>query len=258
MSVWSWLKLTVCRWLIRTAVKGAGWLALAAIAVALWPVTLTAACGYLAAWLRGWPPVQLYRAAAWALAVTAAWLAAAGVQAARIPAAARVRAARWPEALWPGRAAVHGWDHLAAADQARVLALAAPAAVPAGLALAGLAWAWRSYAVNAGLGGMMASAPITFDTRQWKRQVRTAKGLIKAPGAVPLLARGGKIPVGGTIRAAGHRWHPVLSLPSAACGRHMVIVGSTGSGNPYPALSETDAGGTRRCDPPGQDKPRAD
>ena len=170
-------------------------------------------------------------------AVTAVWLAAAAIHAARIHAAARSRAASWPAALLPGRLALHGWDHLAVADQARVFALAAPAAVPAGLGLAGLAWAWRRYAVNAGLGGMMASAAITFDVRQWKRQVRTAKGLIKAPGAVPLLARGGQIPVGGTIRAVGHRWNPVLSLPSTACGRHMVIVGSTGSGNTYPALS---------------------
>ena len=76
----------------------------------------------------------------------------------------------------------------------------------------------------------MASAPVTFGTRQWKRQVRTAKGLIKAPGAVPLVARGGQIPVGGIIRAVGHRWWPVLSLPSAACGRHMVMVGSAGNG----------------------------
>ena len=59
----------------------------------------------------------------------------------------------------------------------------------------------------------MASAPITFDARQWKRQVRTARGLTEAPGAVPLLARGGRIPVGGTIRAIGHRWHPVFSHP---------------------------------------------
>ena len=47
---------------------------------------------------------------------------------------------------------------------------------------------------------------------------------------MPLLARGGQIPVGGTIRAIGHRWHPVLALPAAACARHMVIVGATGSG----------------------------
>jgi len=176
MSVWSWLKLTVGRWLIRKAVKGAGWLALAAIAVALWPVSLVAVCGYLSAWLRGWPPVRLYRAAAWALPLTAVWLAAAGIHAARIHAAAGSRAASWPEALWPGRAAVPGWDRLAAADQARVFALAAPAAVPAGLALAGLAWAWRRYAVSAGLGGMMASAPITFDTRSGNARSARPRG----------------------------------------------------------------------------------
>ena len=55
-------------------------------------------------------------------------------------------------------------------------------------------------------------------------------GLTDAPGAVPLLARGGRIPVGGTIRAIGHRWHPVFTIPAAACARHMVIVGATGSG----------------------------
>jgi hypothetical protein len=76
----------------------------------------------------------------------------------------------------------------------------------------------------------MASAPITFDARQWNRQVRTAQGLTHAPGAVPLLARGNKIPVGGTIRAIGHPWHPVFTLEPGACARHMVIIGSTGSG----------------------------
>jgi hypothetical protein len=108
--------------------------------------------------------------------------------------------------------------------------LFAPVAVPAGLALAAGVWAWRNHAITSGLGGITASAPITFDARQWHRQVRTARGLTAAPGAVPLLARGGRIPVGGTIRAIGHRWHPVFSLPASACARHMVIVGSTGSG----------------------------
>ena len=84
----------------------------------------------------------------------------------------------------------------------------------------------------------MASAPITFDARQWKRQVRTARGLTSAPGAVPLLARGGRIPVGGTIRAIGHRWHPVFTMPATACARHMVIVGATGSGNPTHEISD--------------------
>src|ERR1019366_9192834 len=73
-------------------------------------------------------------------------------------------------------------------------------------------------------------APIPFDTRQWKRQVRTARGRNAAPGAVPLLASGGRLPVGGTIRAIGHRWHPVFAIPEGACARHIVIVGATRSG----------------------------
>jgi hypothetical protein len=43
---------------------------------------------------------------------------------------------------------------------------ACPVTLPAGLALAGLTWAWRNYAVTAGLAGIMASAPITFDARR--------------------------------------------------------------------------------------------
>ena len=69
----------------------------------------------------------------------------------------------------------------------------APAAIPAGLVLAALAWAWRIYALTTGIGGWLASAPITFDARQWRRQVRAAKGRTAAPGAVPLLSRGGRI-----------------------------------------------------------------
>ena len=219
MSVWTWLKFTACLWLLRKAFKLTWWLLLAAAAVAAWPVTIVALTGYLAAWLRGWPPARLYRTAAWALPMTAAWLAAL-----------EVRAPGWLAARAASQAWAAGWDHLAAAAFARTFALLAPAAVPAGLAVAGTLWAWRIYAITTGLGGIRASAPITFDTRQWKRQVRTAMGLTRAPGAVPLLARGGQIPVGGTIRAIGHRWHPVLTLPAASCARHMVIVGATGSG----------------------------
>jgi len=220
MSVWSWIRLTLCLWLLRKMLKAAGWLLLFVLALAAWPVTLVAAIGYGAAWLRGWPPVRLRRTAAWALLPAGTWVAIQG---------ARLHAWR-PVALAPVHAWAHGWQHLAAVDVTRVFLLVAPFAVPAGLFLAGLAWAWRIYAISAGLGGIMASASITFDARQWKRQVRTARGLTEAPGAVPLLARGGRIPVGGTIRAIGHRWHPVFTIPAAACTRHMVIVGATGSG----------------------------
>jgi hypothetical protein len=219
VTVWAWLKLTAALWLIRKAFKLTWWLLLAVAAIAAWPVTVVTAAGYTAAWLRGWPPVRLYRAAAWSLPVTAAWLITLEIQ---VPG---FLAARDPRRTWAG-----GWDHLTTARLAAVFAALAPAVLPAGLALAGLVWAWRNYAITAGLGGKMASAPITFDARQWGRQVRTAQGLTHAPGAVPLLARGNKIPGGGTIRAIGHPWHPVLTLEPGACARHMVIVGSTGSG----------------------------
>ena len=150
-----------------------------------------------------------------------AWLAAAALHPHRLRAAALV----------PVRAWEHGWPYPAACwPRPGSSLLFIPVTVPAGLALAAGVWAWRNYAITTGLAGITASAPITFDTRQWKRQVRTAKGLIDAPGAVPLLGRGGKIPVGGTIRAIGHHWDPVFTLPPTACARHMVIVGATGSG----------------------------
>jgi hypothetical protein len=219
VTVWAWLKLTAALWLIRKAFKLTWWLLLAVAAIAAWPVTAVAAAGYTAAWLRGWPPVRLYRAAAWSLPVTAAWLISLEIQ---VPG---FLAARDPRRTWAG-----GWDHLTTTRLVGVFAALAPAVLPAGLALAGLVWAWRNYAITAGLGGKMASAPITFDARQWGRQVRTARGLTHAPGAVPLLTRANKIPVGGTIRAIGHPWHPVFTLEPGACARHMVIVGSTGSG----------------------------
>ena len=73
MSIWSWLTLTAALWLIRKGFKAVGWLLVTAIAVAAWPLTAVAALGYLAAWLRGWPPGRLWRAAAWALPMTAAY-----------------------------------------------------------------------------------------------------------------------------------------------------------------------------------------
>jgi hypothetical protein len=42
MSVLSWLKVAVCLWLLRKAVKVAKWLLIAAVAFAAWPVTVVA------------------------------------------------------------------------------------------------------------------------------------------------------------------------------------------------------------------------
>jgi hypothetical protein len=143
--------------------------------LAAWPVTVAAAAECAAAWLRGWPPARLYRTAAWALAASGAWLAAV-----------EVRTPGWRPALGtPFRAWAHGWDHLAAAGLGQAFLLLAPVALAGGLALGGLLWAWRIYAITTGLGGITASAPIIFDARQCNRQARTALGLTKAPGAVP-------------------------------------------------------------------------
>jgi len=108
--------------------------------------------------------------------------------------------------------------------------LSAPVEVPAGLAAAGVAWAWRIYAVETGLSGRTATAPVVFDARQWRRQARTARARITAPGTVPLTSRRGQIVMGATIRAVGCRWHPAATVPYAAMGRHQVVIGSSGSG----------------------------
>ena len=220
MTVRAWLKLTVCLWLLGKAVKVAGWLAAFAAVIAAWPLTLVIAAGYGAAWWHGRPPAWLRRAAVRSLVLPLAWLAAGAVHPGRLRAAA----------LAPVRAWQHGWPYPTMPAAAREFALFAPATVPAGLALAAAAWWWRNYAITTGLAGITASAPITFDRRQWKRQVRTAKALTGAPAAVPLARRGQKIPVGATIRAIGRRWDPVFTLPATACARHMVIIGATGSG----------------------------
>ena len=219
MTVMSWLRFTVSLWLLRKTVRGAGWLLLVVLLVALWPVTLVMVAGYLAAWLRGWPPSRLRHAAAGTLVLTAVYAVADVVR----------QHAGHAAALAPVRDWSSGW-HPDALIVARMFALVSPVAIPAGLIGAAALWAWRKYAISAGIGGRMASAPVTFDARQWRRQIRTAKGVTGAPGSVPLLTRRGMIPIGGTIRAVGCREKPVFAVAASACARHMVIVGATGSG----------------------------
>jgi hypothetical protein len=220
VSIWGWLKLTIAIWLFRRALKLTGWLLAAAVAVAAWPITVVAAVGYGAAWLRGWPPARLWRAAAWSLPMTAVYFTGQAI-----------RLGTWPAvALAPVNDWADGWRLLAAGAIVRAGLLVAPVAVPAGLALGGLGWAWRIYAVTTGLAGHTASAPVWFDERQWLHQVRSARGRAAAPGTVPLLNGRGLVAVGATIRAIGHRWRPVLAIPAASLTRHSVIIGSSGSG----------------------------
>jgi hypothetical protein len=220
VSIWGWLKLTLAIWLFRQALKLTGWLLAAAIAVAAWPITLVAAIGYGAAWLRGWPPARLWHAACWALPMTVVY----GI-------AQAIRLRSWSAvALAPVNDWADAWRLLAGHAILRAGLLVAPVAVPAGLALGGVWWAWRIYAVTTGLAGQTASAPVWFDERQWRHQVRSARGRAAAPGSVPLLTGRGLVAVGATIRAIGHRWRPVLAVPARSFSRHSVIIGSSGSG----------------------------
>jgi hypothetical protein len=220
VSIWGWLKLTAAQWLFRKLLKATGWLIIALVAVAAWPITTVAAVGYGAAWLRGWPPARLWRAACWSLPMTAVYVTGQGLRLRSWTAVALAPVSDWADA----------WRLLAAHAILRAGLLVAPVAVPAGLAVGGLAWAWRIYAITTGLAGVTASAPVWFDERQWRHQVRAARGRATAPGAVPLLTGRGLVAVGATIRAVGHRWRPVLAVPARSFSRHSVIIGSSGSG----------------------------
>lgn len=220
MTVWRLLRVLAVLWLLRQAFRLLRALAVAAALVALWPVTAAAAVAAAAAWSRGWPPARLYRSAARSAPMTAVYLTAAALHARQWRAVALAPVQDWRHA---SRLLLH-------AHVLQAVLITAPVGVPAGLAAGGLAWAWRTWAVTTGLAGRSAYAPAVFDARQWRRQVGAARGALAAPGAVPLVTAAGTVPVGPVIRAVGRRWTPVLAIPAASFTRHMVIVGSSGSG----------------------------
>jgi hypothetical protein len=196
-----------------------GGAAAAAMLAAAAPVAAVALIGVTAAWLRGWPPVRLLRAAALCVPMVVVWLAAAGLQRRAVFPVARAPYAAWL-ALWHARSA---GAYLTA------LILAAPAAVPLGLLVAALAWSLRIRAMAALADGISPAAAITFDQRQWRRQVRSARARIAAPGAVPLLA-GGDFVVGAVIRAVQHPARTLTRLPARRLRSHQIVVGTTGTG----------------------------
>jgi hypothetical protein len=200
-------------WLYQ-AVRGTVIVALAMVAL---PVTLVAAAALAAAWLAGWPPRRLYDAALWSLPMTAAWLiATAAGMAGRTSPPWRVWAAMW---------------HLAAQGHLATAAITiAPVAIPLGLAAGGLAWAGRIFAMDTGAAGHSPAAPVAFDLRQWRRQVRSARARIAAPGAVPLISHNGDVVTGATIRTVRHPARPIACLPYDRLRSHQVVVGTTGTG----------------------------
>jgi len=215
------------------------------------PVTLTAVASAAFGWWRGWPPRRLYAVAAWCLPMAVAWLAAvaawpvraagaggAGAGAAASPAGpiAAPPAGVGPGPLWvrvaaaPARAWLAMWHlaghgHLAAAAVA-----AAPPAIPLGVLAGGLAWAYRLFRMRTGAGGLSPAAPAVFDARLWRRQARTAKALLAAPGALPLISRNGLVVTGATIRSVRHRAGRAAAIPYSRLRSHQVVIGSTGTG----------------------------
>jgi uncharacterized protein (TIGR02246 family) len=246
---------------VRRAVGGgAAWLLkngiLVAAAIAVAPVTLVAvgAAGY--AWWRGWTPGRLYRAAVWCLPMAAAWLVAVVVWPVHIighggrPVVAADAAGAgggtgpgggYPPGVGPGAAwfrlvaapfrAWAGMWQLAGHGQAGGAVVAvAPLAVPLGIAVGGVAWAYRLFRMRSGAGGLTPAAPAAFDQRQWRHQVRSARALIAAPGSLPLLSADGQVAVGATIRSVRHRAGPAMVIPYERLRSHQVVIGSTGTG----------------------------
>ncbi len=216
----SLLKAMAMLWLVRKGLRLARSLVFAAVLAAVWPVTVTGAAAVAGAWLRGWPPARLYRAAARSLPMLVVYLTGAAADYHRWQAVALCVVWDWQ----------HATGLMAHARIARAALIIAPVAVPAGLTAGGAAWGWRIWAINAGLAGRSAFAPAAFDARQWRRQVAAAKGALAAPGLVPLATAAGAVPVGPVIRCIGRRWTRVLAIPAASFARHQVIVGASGSG----------------------------
>jgi len=190
------------------------------VVVAAAPVSLVAASAAALAWLRGWPPRRLYHAALACLPMVAVWLAAVAVT-----------ARSWRQvAAAPYLAWLTAWHQLAAGSVAPAAATIAPTAIPIGLAVGGLVWSRRIYSMETHAGGLFPTAPAAFQARQWRRQVRTARARIAAPGSVPLVFHNGDVVAGAVIRAVGHPGRDIATIPYERLRSHQVIIGTTGTG----------------------------
>jgi hypothetical protein len=188
--------------------------------IAAAPVVLVAVYAAVLAWFLGWPPRQLYRAAAWCLPMLAAWLAAMAADG-----RPWARLASAPYLAWLAM-----WHETAAGSYLKAAVTVAPLAIPLGLVAGGLAWSWRIYSMETGSGGLAPSAPAAFDQRQWRHQVRTARARIAAPGSVPLLLRDGSVVAGATIRTVRQPARPLAVIPYPRLRSHQVVLGTTGTG----------------------------
>jgi len=218
-----YLTLVALRGAVRLAGRLIWWAAVAAVLLAAAPVSLVAGYSAALAWLLGWPPRRLYAAALWCLPMVAVWLAATGLR-------ARAHGALQAVLTAPYHAWLAMWHLGASGSVAAAAVTIAPPAIPLGLLAGGLAWSYRISSMEAGTGGLTPSSPVVFDIRQWRRQVRSARARIAAPGSVPLTTPAGDVVAGAVIRAVGHPQVPVAVLPYARLRSHQVVIGTTGTG----------------------------
>jgi hypothetical protein len=215
-----YLGFLVLRAMVRLLARVIRALVIVALILAAAPVSVVAAYSATLAWLLGWPPRHLYRAALYCVPMLAAWLAATAVA---TRSWARVAAA--PQVAWLAM-----WHDAAAGSYALAAVTIAPAAVPLGLVVGGIGWRYRIYSMEAGTGGLTPSAPAAFDLRQWRHQVCSARARIAAPGSVPLISRNGTILAGAVIRAIHHPQVPLARIPYSRLRSHQVVIGTSGTG----------------------------
>ena len=215
-----WVSLLAVRAAARGALRLLRLAAGAALVIAAAPVSLVAAAAVTAAWLRGWPPGRLYRAALCCLPMIAVWLAATAVTAGSWRAVAEA-----PYLAWLAM-----WHRGAAGSYASAAAVIGPPAIPLGLLAGGLAWSYRIRSMETGSGGLSPGSAVTFDLRQWRHQVRSARARISAPGSVPLTTQNGAVVAGAVIRAVNHQPGLIASIPYRRMRSHQVVVGTTGTG----------------------------
>ena len=141
------------------------------------------------------------------------------------PGALWFRVVAAPYRLWAGM-----WELVGHGNVAGAVVAAAPLAIGVGVAVGGLGWAYRVFRMRSGAGGLTPAASAAFDQRQWRHQVRSARALIAAPGSLPLRSGDGRVAVGATIRAVGHRAGVAAAIPYERLRSHQVVIGSTGTG----------------------------
>jgi hypothetical protein len=204
----------------RAAFRIARFLAATAVVVAAAPVSLVAGLSVAVAWVAGWPPARLYRAALWSVPMLVVWVAATA-----IAARSASQVAEAPYLAWLAM-----WHRGAAGSYPAAAAVIAPAAIPVGLVAGGLCWAFRIRSMETGSGGFAPDSAVAFDLRQWRHQARSARARIAAPGAVPLTGQNDDLVTGAVIRTVGHPARQIASIPYPRMRSHQVVIGASGTG----------------------------